>query len=55
MADVIGQFDGVLQRCLQSFEQLCADMRKINDVQHVRAALPQVNTDLTRVLTQTAE
>ena len=55
VADVISQFDSVLQRCLQSFEQLCADMRKINDVQHVRAALPQVNTNLTHVLSQTAE
>jgi len=53
--EIINQFDNVFQRCLLNYEKLVAEMRKVNEVQHIRASLPTVHTDLPVLLMREAD
>ena len=55
MAEFIRHFDNNFQRCLINFDSLLGNVRKINDLANIRAALPTVPLNLAATLTTLAE
>lgn len=52
VTEIISQFDGAFTRCICNYEALLTDVRKINDLQHIRPALPEIKSNLPALLMQ---
>ena len=55
VAEFIKHFDNTFQRCLLNYDNLIGNVRKINDLANIRAALPTVPLNLAETLTTLAE